>query len=315
MRYCNKKWVNSSLSGIGSKKNLTKSLAPTDRIRLVSLDNREISVKRQCELAEVNRSSVYRKQKEQTNPSHNESQENLDIMRIIDETHLLHPSWGYRKMTDHLRNNHGYIVNRKRVRRLMRVMDIIALFPGPNLSKRYHAQYVRPYLLRNLVIDHPDQVWGIDITYLPFQKGFLYLFVIIDWYTREVVDYEISYSLEKEFVMRCLRRALCRCKPEIINSDQGSHFTCQAYLDLLEGHQVKVSMDGKGRALDNARTERFFRSLKYDDIYIKEYNTPREMIVGVNNYIRDYNTIRPHASLGGLAPYTFRQQHACKPAA
>lgn len=291
-------------------------MAPADRIKLVSFDNREIPLRRQCELTGANRSSVYRKRnQEEANPGHGECQKNLDIMRIIDETHLSHPSWGYRKMTDHLRNNHGYIVNRKRVRRLMRVTDIIALFPGPNLSKRYHAQYVRPYLLRNLVIDHPDQVWGIDITYLPFQKGFLYLFVIIDWHTREVVDYEISYSLEKEFILRCLRRALCKRKPEIINSDQGSHFTCQAYLDLLEGHQVRVSMDGKGRALDNVRTERFFRSLKYDDIYINEYNTPREMIAGVNNYIHDYNTIRPHASLRGLAPYTFRQQHAYKPAA
>ncbi len=304
------------MSGIGSKKNLMKSLALADRIRLVSFTTREISLKRQCELVEVNRSSVYRKyNQEQTNLGHGESQENLDIMRIIDQTHLKHPSWGYRKMTDHLRSNYGYIVNRKRVRRLMRVMDIIALFPGPNLSKRYHAQYVRPYLLRNLVIDHPDHVWGIDITYLPFEKGFLYLFVIIDWYTREVVDYEISYSLEKEFVLRCLKRALYRRKPEIINSDQGSHFTCQAYLDLLEAHRVKISMNGKGQALDNARTERFFRSLKYEDIYINEYNTPREMIAGVNHYIHDYNTIRPHASLGGLAPHTFRQQHAQKPAA
>jgi len=275
-----------------------------------------MTVKRQCELADVNRSSVYRqKNQEQANPQHGESQENLDIMKIIDRTHLEHPSWGYRKMTDYLRHNHSYEINRKRVRRLMRLMDIIALFPGPNLSKRYHAQYVRPYLLRNLDIDHPDQVWGVDITYLPFLKGFLYLFVILDWYTREVVDYEISYSLEKELVLRCLRRALCHRKPEIINSDQGSHFTCQAYLDLLDSCQVRVSMDGKGQALDNVRTERFFRSLKYDDLYIKEYTTPREMIAGVNNYIHVYNTIRPHDSLNGMTPRAFSQRCANNPAA
>jgi len=273
-------------------------------------------LKRQCELVEVNRSSVYRKQnREQDAPGHGESQENLDIMNIIDRIHLEHPSWGYRKITDYLRHSYGYNINRKRVRRLMRLMDIMALFPGPNLSKRYRAQYVRPYLLRNLVIDCPDQVWGIDITYLPFRKGFLYLFVIIDWFTREIVDYEISYSLEKEFVLRCLRRALCQCKPELINSDQGSHFTCKAYLELLESYQVKISMDGKGQALDNARTERFFRSLKYDDIYIKEYTTPKEMIAGVNKYIHDYNIVRPHASLGGLTPYVFHQQHEKRPAA
>lgn len=293
-----------------------KSLVPTDRIALVSPDNKEIALKRQCELVEVNRSSVYRKQnREQDALRHGESQENLDIMNIIDRIHLEHPSWGYRKITDYLRHSYGYNINRKRVRRLMRLMDIMALFPGPNLSKRYRAQYVRPYLLRNLVIDRPDQVWGIDITYLPFRKGFLYLFVIIDWFTREIVDYEISYSLEKEFFLRCLRRALCQRKPELINSDQGSHFTCKAYLELLESYQVKISMDGKGQALDNARTERFFRSLKYDDIYIKEYTTPKEMIAGVNKYIHDYNIVRPHASLGGLTPYVFHQQHEKRPAA
>lgn len=274
-----------------------------------------MTLKRQCELVKTNRSSVYRKRIQEADPSHGECQENLDIMRIIDKTHLEHPSWGYRKMTDYLRNNYSYIINRKRVRRLMHLMDIKALFPGPNLSKLYHAKYVRPYLLRNLVIAHPRHVWGVDITYLPFPKGFLYLFVIIDWYTREIVDYEISYSLEKEFVLRCLRRALCKGKPEIINSDQGSHFTCEAYLSIMEEYQVKVSMDGKGQALDNARTERFFRSLKYDDIYLNEYDTPKKMIQGVNNYIRDYNLIRPHASLGGLTPHAFHLKYVEKPAA
>ena len=288
---------------------------PTERIALVSKDEREIPIVRQCELVDVSRGRVYReKDKANDDPSHGESQENLDIMKIIDRVHLKYPSWGYRKITDHLRNYYGYQINRKRVRRLMQLMGIKALFPGPNLSKRYHAQYVRPYLLKDLDIDHPDQVWGVDITYLPLRKGFLYLFVIMDWYTREIVDHEISYSLEKEFVLRCLRRALCQRKPEIINSDQGSHFTCQAYLDLLESCQVKISMDGKGQALDNVRTERFFRSLKYDDVYIKEYETPREMITGVNTYIHDYNTVRPHASLGGLTPHAFSQRYANNPA-
>ena len=286
-------------------------MAPTARIALVSPENESLTVKRQCELAEVNRSSVYRvHSKETQDPSHGETLENLDLMRILDQLHLERPSWGYRKLTDYLRHALGYRINRKRVRRLLRVMDIIALFPGPNLSKRYHAQYVRPYLLRNLEIDHPDQVWGIDITYLPFRKGFLYLFVIIDWFTREIVDYEISHSLEKEFVLRCLRRALCDRKPEIINSDQGSHFTNQSYLDLLDGCGIKVSMDGKGQALDNIRTERFFRTLKYDEIYINEYLSPREMMIAVRRYIHDYNTIRPHASLGGLTPEAFYINHS-----
>ncbi len=281
-----------------------------ERIALVSPDNKEITVKRQCELIKVNRSSVYYKIKEdEPDPKHGESLENLEVMLIIDKAHLKWPSWGYRKMTDYLRNSYGYKINRKRVRRLMRLMDIVALYPGPNLSKRYHAEYVRPYLLRNLKIDHPDQVWGVDITYLPLRKGFLYLFVIIDWYTREIIDYEISYSLEKEFVLRCLKRALCLRKPKIINSDQGSQFTCPAWLELLKENSIKVSMNGKGRALDNVITERFFRSIKYDDIYIKEYLTPREMITGVHQYIAEYNDIRPHSSLGGLTPNAFTKQY------
>ena len=284
-------------------------MAPKERLKLVSTENKRLTVKRQSELLAVNRSSVYRKQnRDRYDPTHGESAENLDIMKIIDKTHMAKPAWGYRKMTDYLRNHHGCKVNRKRIRRLMRLMDIIALYPGPNLSKRYHAQYVRPYLLRDLMIDHEDQVWGVDITYLPFKKGFMYLFIIIDWHTRQIVDYEVSYTLEKEFVLRCLRRALCHRKPEIINSDQGSHFTNQAYLDLMESNGVRISMDGKGQALDNVRTERFFRSLKYEDIYINEYITPKEMIAAVNKYIYDYNTIRPHASLGGLTPNAFCQQ-------
>jgi len=159
-----------------------------------------------------------------------------------------------------------------------------------------------PYLLRGLEITEPDQVWGIDITYLPMGKGFMYMFAIIDWYSRCIVDYELSLSLEKSFVMTCLKRALSRKRPAIINSDQGSHFTNQDYLDLLKAHGVKASMDGKGRATDNARTERFFRTLKYDLIYINEFETPRELRKAINGYIHEYNTYRPHSSIGDLCP-------------
>ena len=283
-----------------------------ERTELVTPGNEALTIKRQCELLDVNRTSVYRTKEERIDLG--ESEENLTLMTIIDKIHLEHPAWGYRKIAHYLRNS-GHDINRKRVRRLMRLMDIQALYPGPNLSRRYHAQYVRPYLLRNLVIERIDQVWGIDITYVPLKKGFLYLFVIIDWFSRRIVDYEISYSLEKEFVLRCLRRALCERKPEIMNSDQGSHFTCPAYLKLLDSCDVKVSMDGKGQALDNVRTERFFRSLKYDDLYIKEYETPKEMITGIRKYIHTYNTIRPHASLGGLTPYAFCQNQSTHHAA
>lgn len=275
----------------------------TERIALVSRTNPRISVKRQSELLSINRTSVYRP-KAEDHIYHGESEENLDYMRMIDVIHLKWPAWGTRKITQYLKSQ-GYLVNVKRIRRLMQVMDIIALYPGPNLSKRYHAQYKRPYLLRNLAIERVDQVWGIDITYLPLRKGFMYLFIIIDWYSRQIVDFAMSYSLEKSFVTTCLKRALSQRKPEIINSDQGSHFTNPDYLQLMKEQGVSVSMDGKGQALDNVRTERFFRSLKYEDIYIKEYLFPKDMIMGVEQYIHDYNSIRPHQSLNGQRPNDF----------
>ena len=151
--------------------------------------------------------------------THGESRENLELMRRLDELHFEHPAWGYRKMRDYVRNIEHRSVNWKRVRRLMRKMGLETLYPKPNLSKLFHAQYVRPYLLKGLEIDHADQVWGIDITYLPLRSGFLYLFIVIDWYSRYIVDYEISFSLEKEFVILCLSRALGVRTPEIINSD------------------------------------------------------------------------------------------------
>lgn len=224
-------------------------------------------------------------------------------MRRIDEIHTAHPTWGYRTITDIIRRDDKILINRKRTRRLMQQMGVETIYPKPNLSKRYHAQYIRPYLLRNLEITHPNQVWGIDITYIRMRRGFMYLFIIIDWYSRCIVDYELSTTLEKSFVMTCLKRALSSQKPEIINSDQGGHFTNPDYLKLLDESGVKVSMDGRGQALDNIRTERFFRTLKYDLIYVNEFESPRDLRKALNQYIHEYNTYRPHTSLGGLCPF------------
>jgi putative transposase len=223
-------------------------------------------------------------------------------MRLIDRYHTDHPTWGYRTVTSVLRAEHGLIVNRKKVRRLMRDMGIYTIYPKPNLSKRYHAEHIRPYLLRKLGIVKPDQVWGVDITYLHLHKGFMYLFVIIDWYSRCVVDYELSSTLDKGFVLTCLKRALSRRRPEIINSDQGGHFTNPDYIRLLESEGIKISMDGKGQCLDNARTERFFRTLKYDTIYIQEPDSPRELRSMIGAFMDEYNTLRPHSSLLGKRP-------------
>jgi putative transposase len=244
-----------------------------------------ITVKRQCYLLSVNRTSTYRK------PKVSKPDERcIEVMHKIDAIHTAHPTFGYRTITDILRRD--TLINHKRVHRLMRVMDIVTIYPKPNLSKRFHVQYVKPYLLRNLNIIRPNQVWGVDITYIKMNKGFMYLFVIIDWYSRYIVDYELSSTLDKGFVMACLKRAIHCCKPEIINSDQGSHFTSPDYIKLLEDNNIKISMDGKGQALDNVRTERFFRTIKYDDIYINDYNNPRELRKGINAYMAMYNTYR-----------------------
>ncbi len=258
-----------------------------------------LTVKRQAELLEIARTGVYR---QRSAPSING--EELKIRRWIDRIHTDEPTWGYRTITHVLRRDHGLCINRKRSRRIMREMGIYTLYPKPNLSKRYHAQYVRPYLLRRLPIQRNDQVWGVDITYIPMKKGFMYLFVIIDWNSRYIVDYELSSTLEKGFVIRCLRRALGRKRPEIINSDQGGHFTNPDYIALLEEHGVKISMDGKGQCRDNARTERFFRTLKYERIYVEEIGTPRELRAMLNAYMPHYNQVRPHSSLDGFVPAT-----------
>lgn len=266
---------------------------------MVERDHAEITVKRQTDLLSVNRTSVYRPDKE-----HHESEKNVQVMHRIDEIYTKHPYFGYRRMTWFLQGQ-GFEINRKRVRRLMRLMGLEAIYPKPNLSKRLHATYTRPYLLRGVTIDRPNQVWGIDITYLRMGKGFMYLFNIIDWYSRKIIDYELSSTLEKGFVLRCLTRAFSRCKPEIMNSDQGSHFTNSDYLELLEKAGVKVSMDGKGRATDNSRTERYFRSLKYECIFLNEYEDPRALRKGIAQYVQFYNKERPHKSLDGAKPDQF----------
>ena len=280
------------------KKNLKKSSDPTGRKNLVDFSEAQINHSRQADLLSINRTSIYR------NPPKEKVISELDlfIMNRIDELHTAHPTWGYRMITKVIRRDDKICINRKKIRRMMRDMGVYTIYPKPNLSKRYHAQYVRPYLLRNLRIERANQVWGIDITYIRMEKGFMYLFIIIDWFSRKIIDFELSSTLEKSFVIECLKRALENRKPEIINSDQGSHFTNADYLNLLEESSVQISMDGKGQALDNVRTERFFRTLKYDLIYINEFNSPRSLRLGLKNYINEYNTYRPHSSIGGLCP-------------
>jgi putative transposase len=227
-------------------------------------------------------------------------------MRLIDQIYTAKPYYGYRRITDAIRKQ-GQSINEKRVRRLMRIMGIQGICPGPNLSKRLHARYIHPYLLRKLPITRPDQVWAVDFTYIRIRHGFMYLFVIIDLYSRYIVDYELSTTSDRQVVLNCLKRAFLKRKPEIINSDQGGQFTNDDYIALLKTEEIKISMDGKGRALDNIFVERFFRTLKYEDIYLNEYPTPKALRKGLKQYIWIYNHERSHQSLGYSRPIDYYQ--------
>lgn len=254
----------------------------------------KISVKRQVELLEVNRSSVY--YKALGIPS-----EDIELMHRIDGIYTRWPHYGYRRIKAVL-HERGYLVNKKRVLRLMRLMGIAGLCPGPNLSKRNHQHHTYPYLLRGVKAQRPDQIWGIDVTYVRMKNSFMYLVAIIDWYSRYIVSWELSESLQRSFVIRALNKALAVRKPEIMNSDQGSHFTSKDYVELLNKNHVRISMDGRGRATDNAITERFFRNLKWEKIYYEEYWAPREVYRAVRTYIDEYNHERPHQAIGYRKP-------------
>lgn len=248
---------------------------------MISHDSK-LSIRRQCALLGISRSRL----EVQTRK---EGSENLEIMRILDERHLERPSHGVLRMQDFLRER-GYMVNEKRVRRLLRRMGIMAIYPKRNLSKLGLAKYIRPYLLRNLAIERPNQVWAIDITYIPMAKGFMYLTAIIDLYSRFVVGWDVSNSLDAESSHRVLRSAMRRYgKPEIVNSDQGCQFTCKEWVDFLEKREIRISMDGKGRALDNVYIERLWRSVKYDHVYLRPAENGEELYAGLKAYFEEYN--------------------------
>jgi len=254
-----------------------------------------LSLRRQCEILEVPRGRLYY-------TAATESAEDQQLKRLIDEEYLRHPFYGNRRMTVYLQSQ-GWQVNRKRVRRLMREMGIEAIGPKPNTSRRDKAHVVYPYLLRDVVIDRPDQVWSTDITYVPLAQGFAYLVAIVDWYSRKVLAWRISNTLDASFCVDCLQQALGDFdKPEIFNTDQGCQFTSEAFTSVLKTHGIAISMDGRGRALDNVFIERLWRSVKYEDIYLNGYATIPELVVGLSKYFAFYNEERRHQSLDYLAP-------------
>jgi putative transposase len=222
-------------------------------------------------------------------------------MKLIDRQYLETPFYGARKLVAWLKGK-GQIVNRKRVRRLMQLMGLKAIYRKPRTSKPGPRHKIYPYLLRGLTITRPNQVWAADITYIPMQKGFMYLVVILDWYSRHILAWRLSNTMESDFCLEALREALQKGKPEIFNTDQGSQFTSQEFITLLESQGIRVSMDGSGRYIDNLFIERFWRTLKYEEVYLKAYQDAREARTEIGRYIQFYNTERPHQALGYQTP-------------
>ena len=259
-------------------------------------------VSRQCALLQVARSSAY------YTPNTSESLENLALMRRIDEQYLKTPFYGSPRMTWWL-NRQGHRVNRKRVARLMGRMGLQATLPGPHTSQPHGENRIYPYLLRGMEICGPCEVWSADITYVPMQRGFMYLVAVMDWFSRYVIAWDVSNSMESGFCVAALKRALKQARPGIFNTDQGSQFTSEEFTGTLSKANVRISMDGRGRALDNVFIERLWRSVKYEDIYLRDYPDGHALHAGLTRYFRFYNHERPHSGLANQTPASCYKQH------
>jgi putative transposase len=258
-------------------------------------ENKKISVRNQCKLTGVNRSNVYYKHV-------GESEENLQFMRLMDEHYLDHPTYGVLQMQDFLLLL-GFVVNVKRVRRLLRKMGLMAIYPKRNLSKLGSAKYIRQYLLRGLKAERPNQVWAVDITYIPMAGGFMYLTAIIDLYSRYVVGWDVFNTLAAENTLEVFKQAVRNHgKPGIINSDQGSQFTCALWTEYVEKEGVTISMDGKGRAIDNIFIERLWRTVKQDYVYLHPDDNGTLMFIGLKGFFGKYNNMKPHQGIGRVSP-------------
>jgi putative transposase len=258
----------------------------------------DLSIRRQCELLGVNRSGLYY-EPVGTDP------EELAVMRRIDEIHLKWPFYGSRKMAQVL-GQEGSRTNRKATQRLMRLMGLESIAPKPNTSRAAPEHPVYPYLLRNLEISQPDQVWAADITYIPMARGFAYLVAIIDWHSRYVLSWRLSNTMDADFCIEALEEALARFgRPQIFNTDQGAQFTSEAFTGRLRGEGIAISMDGRGRCIDNVFIERLWRSLKYEEVFLHAYDDLAEARTGIGRYMSYFNKERPHQALGYRTPEAF----------
>lgn len=262
---------------------------------MIEPEHPKLSVSRQCKLLELPRSSYYRQRAPET-------EENLELMRFIDETYLAHPFYGSRQMRDCLRLQ-GYRINRKRVQRLMRQLGLEAIYRKPNTSAPHPEHRIHPYLLKDLVVDRANQVWATDITYVSIKGGYIYLCAVIDWFTRRVLTWELSNTLDATFCVQAVRRAMAEFgTPEIFNTDQGCQFTSTEFTKPLLDAGVKLSMDGKGRCLDNVFVERLWRSVKYEEVYLKSYTSLIDAHAQLAAYFDFYNHRRPHSAIGRRPP-------------
>ena len=256
----------------------------------------KLPISRQCRALDISRSSAYRK-------AAGASAEDIDLMRKLDELHLKRPFKGSRRLRDDLWDSHGLQVNRKRVQRLMRLMGIRALHPGAKTTRPNPQHKVYPYLLRELEINRVNQVWCTDLTYIPMRKGFLYLVAIMDWHSRKVLSWRLSNSLDAAPCVEALEEALANYgTPDIFNSDQGCQFTSEDFTDVLKDNGIKISMDGKGRWMDNVFIERLWRSLKYEEVYLKAYDSVAQAKQGIGDWLMFYNEERRHSSLSRMTP-------------
>lgn len=268
----------------------------TEKRQKVVKAHPSLSLEKQCNLLGIHRSGLYYKPKQ-------ESALNLKIMNEIDRYFLEHPYYGVERMTDYLNLDLGYRVNVKRVRRLYKLMGLTTIYCKPKTTIKDKTSYIHPYLLRNLKIERVNQVWQTDITYVPMSRGFMYMVAIIDVYSRKILNWSVSNTMTTEWCTELLKDTISKYgKPEINNTDQGSQFTSKTYIDVLLKNEIKISMDGKGRALDNIYIERFWRSLKYEKIYLNPANGGLELYENINDYVNFYNQERRHTEIGKVPP-------------
>jgi putative transposase len=262
---------------------------------MIDSNNKKLSLSRQCRLLKLNRSTVYYKKRPITPID-------LKLMELIDKQYLKTPSWGSRSMRNHLRRL-GYKINRKKIQRLMRLMGLEAIYPKPKTSRPHPEHKVYPYLLRNLKIDRPNQVWAADITYIPMSRGFMYLVAVMDWHSRKVLSWRVSNTLDTDFCVQAVEEAISRFgAPEIFNTDQGAQFTSSAFTSLLKDNDINISMDGRGRVQDNIFIERLWWTLKYHYLYLWSFNNGSQLRQGLDQWFRFYSQERSHQALDNMTP-------------